>query len=244
MGLTCFFKPPGAAGGIPESFLFRVVVGFPMNGKPVNADIMDQYVLWLVGMDHADTERMPDNSVRGKTWLQKMLHVASESVGREQFGFVPFKYGAYSQAVNESVERCSRAGLLCIHRADRDCAIHITRKGKEKLDISKCNPDMLRQMQSTKSLLNNLDYREMIVYSYALFPDMTKHIDIEDKFESWREDAAVSMYLKGAVSLALAADISGLARDDFEDHLRRGGIEPHSPLVRTDVVIPVDVPSF
>ena len=215
-----------------------------MSEKTTDADIMDQYVLALVGMDHADTERMPDNSVRGKTWLQKMLYIASESIGRELFGFASYKYGAYSQAIDESVERCSRAGLLCIHRTDRDCAIHITEKGKSELDISKCDDDMLRQMQSTKSLLNNLDYREMIVYSYALFPDMAEHSNIADRFGSWRMDAAVSMYLKGAVSLALAADISGLDRDSFEDHLRSGGIEPHSPLVQADVVIPTKIPSF
>ena len=212
--------------------------------KPADVDIIDQYVLALVGMEHADAERMPDNSVRGKTWLQKMLHIASEFVDRELFDFTSYKYGAYSRAIDESVERCSRAGLLCIHRTDKDCAIHITEEGKAKIDISKCDNDMLRQMQATKTLLNNLDYRELIVYSYALFPDMTKQSDIVDKFESWRVDAAVSMYLKGAVSLALAANISGLGRDGFEAHLRSGGIEPHSHLVRTKVVIPVKIPSF
>lgn len=212
-----------------------------MNEQPVE---IDQYVLAIVGMDHADTEMMPDNSIRGKTWLQKMLYIASKSVGHELLNFTSHKYGAYSQAVDESILRCSRAGLLCVHRTDRDCAIHITKKGRDALDITKCNRDVLFQMQSTKSLLNGLDYREMIVYSYALFPEMIKHSGIVDKFESWRVDAAVSMYLKGAVSFALAAEISGIGRAKLEDHLRQGGIEPHSGLVRTKVVIPSDVPSF
>lgn len=215
-----------------------------MNEKATNADNIDQYVLALVGMDHADTERMPDNSVRGKMWLQKMLYIVSASGDHELFGFDSYKYGAYAHAIDESVERCSDAGLLCVHRTDRDCVIHITKKGRKMIDVSKCNDDMLRQMQSTKSLLNSLDYREMIVYSYALFPDMVKHSDIADKFESWRVDAAVSMYLKGAVSFALAANISGLGRDGFENHLRLGGIEPHSSLIQTNVVIPVKTPSL
>ena len=206
--------------------------------------LVDQYVLALVGMEHADAERMPDNSVRGKTWLQKMLYIASESVGRGILDFASYGYGAYSLAIDESVERCSRAGLMCVYRTDRDCAIHITEKGRAALDPAKCDANILRQMQSTKSLLNDLDYRELIVYSYALFPEMTEHGEISDKFESWRVDAAVSMYLKGAVSLALAARISNLGRDGFEDHLRLGGIEPHSTLVRTKVVIPTKVSFF
>ena len=213
-----------------------------MSGESVEAHLVDQYVLALVGMEHADTERMPDNSVRGKTWLQKMLYIASASVDRELLGFASYRYGAYSRAIDESVERCSRAGLVCVHRTDRDCAIHITKKGRAALDPAKCDDNMLRQMQSTKSLLNSLDYRELIAYSYALFPEMAKNSEIADKFESWRVDAAVSMYLKGAVSFALAARISNLGRDGFEDHLRLGGIEPHSPLVRTKVVVPAKVP--
>ena len=213
-----------------------------MSEEYVEAHLVDQYVLALVGMEHADAERMPDNSVRGKTWLQKMLYIASASVGRELLGFAPYRYGAYSQAIDESVERCSRAGLVCIHRTDRDCAIHITEKGRAELDPAKCDDDALRQMQSTKSLLNSLDYRELIAYSYALFPEMTKNSKIAGKFESWRVDAAVSMYLKGAVSFALAARISNLGRDGFEDHLRLGGIEPYSPLVRTKVVVPAKIP--
>ena len=215
-----------------------------MSEKPVDESLVDQYVLALVGMEHADAERMPDNSVRGKTWLQKMLYIASESAGREHLGFASYKYGAYSRAIDESVERCSRAGLLCVHGMDRDRTIHITEKGRYAFDPAKCDGNLLRQMQSAKSLLNGLDYRELIVYSYALFPEMAEHSELVDKFESWRVDAAVSMYLKGAVSLALAAHISNLGRDGFENHLRLGGMEPYSPLVRTKVVAPAEVPSL
>ena len=215
-----------------------------MYEKPVDESLVDRYVLALVGMEHADVEMMPNNSVRGKTWLQNMLYIASDSVGREHLDFASHGYGACSRAIDESVERCSRAGLLYVHRTDRDCGIHITEKGRATLDPTKCDDNLLRQMQSTKSLLNGLDYKEMIVYSYALFPEIADHSDIADKFESWRVDAAVSMYLKGAVSLALAARISNLGRDGFEDHLRLGGIEPYSPLVRTKVVVPAEVPSL
>ena len=196
------------------------------------------------GMKHADAERMPDSSVRGKTWVQKIMYIASRLCGDDAFGFAPHRYGMYSKTLDESLSRCSRDGLICMHVPEGDGAIHLTEKGSKKVNPAVCGDNMLRQMQSVKSLLNSLDYREMIVYSYALFPEMAENSDIVDSFKSWRVDAATSMYLKGAVSFALAARISDLGQDGFGDHLRLGGIEPHTPLVRTSVVIPTETPAF
>lgn len=210
----------------------------------MNNELVDQYTLALVGMEHAEPERMPDNSIRGKTWLQKIMYVVCKSCGNDEFDFAPYKYGMYSKELDESVRRCSDSGLICVHRPDGDGAIHLTEKGRKSVDIAKCDKNMLLSMQAAKSLLNELDYRELIVYSYALFPEMTEHSEIVDDFKSWRVDAATSMYLGGAVSFALAARISGLGREGFEDYLRLDGIEPYTPLVRTRIVMPTKVPKF
>lgn len=71
---------------------------------------------------------------------------------------------------------------------------------------------------------------------------MKENSELVDDFNSWQIDAATSMYLGGAVSFALAARISGLGRESFEDHLRLDGIEPYTPLVRTRIVMPTKVP--
>lgn len=199
----------------------------------MDSNVVDQYVLALVGMEHADAEAMPDNSVRGKTWIHKILHGASKISGKDtMFDFKPYTYGAYSQAVADSVERCARKGLLCIHRPDRDGgAVHLTEEGEKARDESACDADLLGEIQTTKSLLNRLDYREMIVYSYTRFPEMAERSDIVADFESWREDAAISTYLKGVVSFALAMRMSGMDREDFETRLHDGGVEPYSPLI-------------
>ena len=195
--------------------------------------LVDQYVLALVGMEHDDAEAMPDSSVRGKTWIHKILHGASEMSGKnDMFDFVPYAYGAYSEAVADSVERCAANGLLCIHRAGSDGGvIHLTEAGEMARDESACDRDVLEEIQAMKSLLNRLDYREMIVYSHTKFPEMAARSEIMDKFESWREDAAVSTYLKGVVSFALALSMSGMSREDFETRLYDGGVEPFSPLI-------------
>lgn len=198
----------------------------------MDPNVVDQYVLALVGMEHADVEAMPDNSVRGKTWIHKILHGASKIIGKDMFNFKPYTYGAHSQTVADSVERCAENGLLCIHQTGRDGgAVHLTEEGEKVRDESACDRDMLKQIQATKSLLNSLNYREMMVYSYTKFPEMTKCSEILDDVESWRVDAAVSTYLKGAVSFALAARMSGMNREEFEVHLYEGGVEPYSPLV-------------
>lgn len=206
--------------------------------------LVDQYTLALVGMKHAEPDRVPDNSIRGTTWLQKIMYITFKYCGNNELDFVPYKYGMYSKELHESVRRCSDNGLICVHQPDRDGAIHITEKGRRNVDITKCDKNIILQMQSTKSLLNELDYRELIVYSYALYPEMTEKSEIVDNFKSWRVDAATSMYLKGAASLALAANMSGLGRENFEDHLRRGGIEPYTSLVRIRAVIPTEIPAF
>lgn len=210
----------------------------------MNKETVDQYVLAVVAMRDADPERMPDSSIKGKTWLQKIMYIASKSHGDNRFGFKPYKYGMYSPTLEESVTRCSQGGLICTNHPNGDGPIHITDKGKEKMDPDKCEDNMLLELQAIKSVLNNLEYRQMIVYSYALFPEMAKHSEIVGDFESWRVEEATAMYLKGSVSFALAATISGLGRDGFGNHLRNGGIEPHSPLVHTKVIIPMKGPEF
>ena len=229
----------------PQTYFYRVhvICGMNMSARP-DPEILDQYVMALVAMEHAEPELMPDTSVRGKTWLQKMMWFASEHLGRDRMGFVAGKYGAYSAEIDDAVERCAEKGLLCVHRAERESVIHITKKGVDALDLAVCDQYVLRHMQSIKSLLNGLSYREMIAYSYALSPEMAENSKISDRFEEWRVDAAVSMYLKGAASLALAGRISGLDREAFYEHLRRGGIEAPAPLVRTRVVAPRDVPKI
>ena len=198
----------------------------------MDPNVVDQYILALVGMEHTDAEAMPDNSVRGKTWIHKILYGASKMIDKDMFDFKPYTYGAYSQAIADSVERCAKNGLLCIHQTGRDVgAVHLTIQGEKARDESACDTDMLKQIRVTKSLLNSLNYREMIVYSYTKFPEMAKDSEILYNFKSWRVDAAVSTYLKGAVSFALAARMSGMDREEFETHLYEGGVEPYSPLV-------------
>ncbi len=80
--------------------------------------LVDQYVLALLGMKHADAEGMPDDSVKGKTWLQKIMYIASKSCGDGQFGFVPHKYGMYSQVLEDSLSKCTTDGLICSHMPD------------------------------------------------------------------------------------------------------------------------------
>ncbi len=210
----------------------------------MDKETVDQYVLAVVAMRDADPGKVPDSSIKGKTWLQKIMYIASKSHADNRFGFKSYKYGMYSPTLEESVTRCSQDGLICTNHPNGDGPIHITDKGKEKMDPDKCENNMLLELQAIKSVLNNLEYRQMIVYSYALFPEMAKHSEIVDDFESWRVEEATAMYLKGSVSFALAATISGLGRDDFESHLRDGGIEPYSPLVHTKVIIPTKRPEF
>lgn len=209
----------------------------------LDKETMDQYIL-VIAMKDADPERVYNSSIKGNTWLQKIMYIASKSHGDNRFGFKPYKYGMYSATLEESVTRCSQDGLICTNHPDGDGPIHITDKGKEKMDPNKCDDNMLLELQSIKSVLNNLDYRQMIVYSCALFPEMAKHSKIVDDFESWRVKESTTMYLKGSVSFALAATISGLGRDGFGNHLRDGGVEPYSPLVRTKVIIPMKRPEF
>ena len=210
----------------------------------MDKEIVDQYVLATVAMKDLDPERGLGTSIRGKVWLQNIMYIGSKPHGDNLFGFKPYKYGMYSTTIEESVTRCSQEGLICTDHPDVEGHIHITSKGRKKIEPDKCDDNMLLELQSIKHVLNNLEYKQMIVYTHALFPEVTKHSKIVRDFESWRVDEATAMYLKGAVSFALSATISGLGRDGFGKHLMGGGIEPGSPLVHIKVIVPRKRPEF
>ena len=163
----------------------------------VNLESLDQHVLAPVAMEHAEPDLMPDTSVRGKTWLQVMMWFASECLGYGITESAAHGHGAYAAGVNESVERRARSGLLRVRRSDREGVIHMAKKGRDALEMAACDQDVLRHAQSIKSLLNNLNYREVIAYSYGLCPEMAGDGELHEEFEEWRLDAAVSTYLKG-----------------------------------------------
>ena len=177
-----------------------------------------EYVLKMLRMDDHDG----NDVIRGRTWLQKMMYAGSKDHRELDYGFVPHSHGMYSKSLACIVDSLETQGLVCTEKAEEIARspIHLTGAGRAAADgATGCNPDVLETLRSVKTTLNPLDYRELVVLMYFEYPEMLEKASRRDKYEDWREDAALSMASKEKISFSLGAAISGLDREAFRARL-------------------------
>ena len=68
-------------------------------------------------------------------------------------------------------------------------------------------------------MFDGLNYREMIVLSYAKFPEMLEKSELEDDYKKWRKCTAPYMVRHGKISMSLGAHTYGTDVADFENLL-------------------------
>ena len=170
-------SPAPIQGGIPGR---RRIPTRPRRPHGMTARVRDGSIATCrsVRPYRANPERVPDSSIRGKTWPQKIMHIASKSHGDNRFDFKPYKHGTYSTTLEESVTRCSQGDLICTnHPNGDDGPIHTTDRGKERMDPDKYEDNMLLELQAMKSVLNNLDYHQMRLLVCVVSRDGRKQRD-------------------------------------------------------------------
>ena len=182
-----------------------------------------EYVLKMLRMD----DHAGNDVIRGRTWLQKMMYAGSKDHRELDYGFVPHSYGMYSKSLADIVDNLEAQGLVCTEKMEESSRspMHLTRAGRMAADsITGCNPDVLETLRSVKTTLNSLDYGELVVLMYFEYPEMLEKTSQRDKYEDWRENAALSMVSKEKISFSLGASISGLDKEEFRTKL--GALEP------------------
>lgn len=167
--------------------------------------------------------------------IQKLAFLLSrdrEVLWRE-LKFEPYYMGQYSEVLDYDIEELSQLGLV---RGD-DKGVSLTEEGlrvrrklikeagkfSEKLGFS--INDVLREIEDLRELRRGLSEDEFLLLVYRTFPEFTVNSAIKDDLEKRREEIAISLYVKGKVSLGKAAEIAGMSVDEFMSLLRRKGIE-------------------
>lgn len=175
----------------------------------------ERYVLELLRMD----DDMGNDVIRGHTWVQKMVYVASRAHPEVDYGFEPYKYGMYSNKLKKILVSLKRDGLICMERAGEERSpVHLTEAGRGTVKPH-LDPEVLDTLRWVKSALNHLTYRELIVLTYTKYPEMLKNSTQKDKYEKWRVDAALSMVKNAKTSFMLGVRMSGLDFDEFGGRL-------------------------
>jgi len=140
----------------------------------------------------------------------------------EEIVFEPHHYGPCSEMVEQELENLEILGLI-----ERNGGIRLTKRGKKAFSIlvNRVNPNELEIIKEIKELLNDLSEYELLALIYFTYPKMTKESRVLDKILKNRMNLAISLYLKGKVSLSKAAEISGKPLTEFIQILKKRGIK-------------------
>lgn len=177
-----------------------------------------EYVLELLRID----DGTGNDVIRGHTWMQKMMYACSKAHPEMDYGFVPYRYGMYSERLVGILDNLKEHGLICMEKTaeDQRSPIHLTEAGREIADcLPGCTPDVLTTLRSAKLTLNRLSYNELVALAYTKFPEMREKSEQVDKYEEWRENAALTMVRAGKISRSLGASVAGLNEEEFDDRL-------------------------
>jgi len=162
-----------------------------------------------------------------KTHIQKALYIASKHIERigEILEFVPYRMGPWSEEVNDALEKLSVNGDIVVSKN----SIVLSEQGLSKAERAwRSLSDRERNaLSNIADFVGNLTSDELCLYVYKVYGDVEKS-DIARSLLNRRKELASSMYMKGAVSIELAAKISGLPITEFVKYLKEKGIKPFS----------------
>lgn len=157
--------------------------------------------------------------IDGMARLQKMMYMFSKIHPKLDYGFVPHRYGMYSDRLDDILKGMENQGLVYVDSAMGheygSGMIHLTEKGRQAADRFVGDVDAVETLRVIKFDLNPLTYRQFMVLAYTQFPEMLEKSELVNRYEKWRKKAAVSMYRDGRVMFSLARRMSGLDAAEF-----------------------------
>ncbi len=148
-----------------------------------------------------------NESIKGKTKLQKMLFLLSESLPeiKNESSFEADNFGPYSQIVEEETDYLQDIGVFNIDDFD----IGLTNEGKIIANNLKANmnKDILDLLCDFKKFVNDMDNKELLYYVYASHPEMTVESTVYDDLEKDKEKYILSLLKKQKISSLRASEL-------------------------------------
>ena len=166
--------------------------------------------------------------VRGSTWLQKIMHVLSQGIGELNYEFDAHHFGTFSADLQTIQAQNITSDM--INQENENGPIQLTDRGmKIAKKLWREIPDSERKIISeTKEFLNDMNFRELIAFSYSTFPETTSKSDIFPEFMQTRLGSAISLFKRNKISLKKAISISGINESEFLNELKKKNISPYS----------------
>lgn len=166
--------------------------------------------------------------IRGDTWLQKEMHVISKFIKLAQYDFDEHNFGIFSPSL-VTIKAQNTASEM-IKQQDEKGPLQLTGKGLDVAEkLWKKTPEQEKYVISDlKEFLNDMNYWELIAFSYSTFPDTTSKSEIKPEFQHTRLSSAISLFRRQKVSLNKAAMIAGMDVDEFTEELKKRNISAYS----------------
>lgn len=123
----------------------------------------------------------------GKTQLQKLLLLFTQQQEKQDFHFVPYKYGCYSFQAAADIYTMQKYGQ-----------VQVTNRGIEKKDsidyISLLKEKDRTVLKQLHLLHGKMSYRDLIKYTYTHYPYFAIHSEIADRYLTPQELKKVIQY--------------------------------------------------
>jgi len=156
----------------------------------------------------------------GKTKLQKMIFLISQEIPEleEELDFEAYRYGMYDQTIEEILDGLQKDGFIKI----KDDQIILQEEAVKRIqEISKDLKEKISILEEVKDLLNDLAEDEMLVLMYFKFPEFARYSEKKKEIERKRKEFAISLYLKGKISIEAASEIAGVSIKEFLEILKK-----------------------
>ena len=155
------------------------------------------------------------------------MHDLSKVISTLSSNFVEYNFGTFNPSLN-SIQTQNKA-LKLIEQRSKGGRIMLTSRG---ITVAKkiwngSNSDEQRLVCETKKFFNEMNYWELIVFSYSTYPETTVNSEIKSDFEKKRLPVAVDLFKRHKLSLTKSAYVAGVSTETFKEHLLERKIYPY-----------------
>ncbi len=176
-------------------------------------DTIQGFILALLGLGDG-------REIRGDLHLQKELYLLSRQTDAlaRACNFNPYLKGPYSEDVDAAVSDLKVLGLVEERRRGR---LRLTEEGRDLFEelMDEIPPDVQERLLESKDFFNDMSDDELLVFIYAVYPEMATESILKDRVMAKRIPVAKRLYVRGKVSLERAAQLAGLPLGDFRGEL-------------------------
>ncbi len=157
--------------------------------------------------------------------VQKGLYIASKHIEKlnESLEFKMYRTGPWSEEIHDVIMQ-----LIYNRDLTRDKILRLTERGLEKASDSwnKLDENNKKILTKIADFISKMSVDELLLYVYTAYSDHEKW-NVPKKILRKRRSLAIKIYLKGLVSLGLAAEMAGMSLPELIDYMKKRGIKPY-----------------